>query len=104
MHAGFAAGCEAGLRPAVSILNWLGLCPWSGLGPQRSGKARTRGTAQSGNQLTAGQSPASHRAAKPELRESNFRGGSGSLIRYLTSGGKAAAISFKVTIVQACPN
>jgi len=66
MHAGFAAGCEAGLRPAVSILNWLGLCPWFGLGPQPSGKARTRGTAQSGNQLTAGQSPASHPAAKPQ--------------------------------------
>ena len=25
---GFAAGCEAGLSPAVSVLTLAGLCPW----------------------------------------------------------------------------
>jgi len=38
MHAGFAAGCEAGLRPAVSILNWLGYAPGSGLALNRRAK------------------------------------------------------------------
>jgi hypothetical protein len=33
---GFAAGCEAGLRPAALISNLVGLRPWFGLGPIRA--------------------------------------------------------------------
>ena len=66
MHSGFAAGCEARLCLAVKILKGIGLGPWFGLWP-RWGRARTKGIAQiKMDQLTAGRSPASHPAAKPQ--------------------------------------
>jgi len=53
------------------------------------GLARTKGIAQiKCIKLTAGQSPASHPAAKPEWVESSFRT---AVDLELTSGGEAAA-------------
>jgi hypothetical protein len=61
---GFAAGCEAGLRPAVNNIK----------GGAGMGLARTRGIAQIKiNQPTARQSLASHPAAKPELMKLSSR-------------------------------
>src|ERR1043165_6398394 len=47
LRSGFAARCEAGLRPAGGILdNRVGLCPWCGLCPfALKAKGRTRGIA-----------------------------------------------------------
>jgi hypothetical protein len=66
---GYAAGCEAGLRPAVSLsLRKSGYAPRPG--SARSGQGRTRGGAPLWiKKLAAGRSPASHPAAEPELEE-----------------------------------
>ena len=59
---GFAAGCEAGLCPAgaVYLEVGVGLCPWYGLSPNQGHSPSVSSVS------TAGQSSASHRAAKPE--------------------------------------
>ena len=45
---GFAAGCEAGLRPAVQPFKGLGYALGSGLALNDWGRARTRGIAPTG--------------------------------------------------------
>jgi hypothetical protein len=78
---GSAAGCEAGLRPAVSLsLRKSGYAPRPG--SARSGQGRTRGGAPLWiKKLAAGRSPASHPAAEPkpaaepELEEPMVSGG-----------------------------
>ena len=77
IRCGFAAGCEAGLCPAVDLTISVGLCPWSGLcPPSGKGQARTRGIA-------------------PKL----FENADGGAEPRLTSGGEAAAdgSSFMIT-------
>jgi hypothetical protein len=64
---GSAAGCEARLCRAVSNLRDYGLCPRFGLWPLKM-RAKPEPGAQPRSFLfttTAGQSPASHRAAEP---------------------------------------
>ena len=71
MHSGFAAGCEAGLCPAVQFKFANGLRPRFGLCPKGMGQRPNQGPSPNlKNFWTAGQSPASHPAAKPELMAS----------------------------------
>jgi hypothetical protein len=69
---GSAAGCEAGLGPAVDGKKEIGLCPWYGLWPA-GGKARARGIApifdstfgEAEPRRTSGGEAAAHPVAKP---------------------------------------
>ena len=46
IYSGFAAGCESGLCPAVSLKNSFRLSPWYGLCPSVWAKGRTKGLAR----------------------------------------------------------
>src|ERR1044071_4572758 len=68
IHSGFAAGCEAGLCPAVDVgIKWWAT-PLVRALPCVYGPSPNQGHSpnQQWIKLTAGRSPASHRGAKPQ--------------------------------------
>ena len=73
VHSGFAAGCEARLCLAVRTLIVLWLCPRFGLCPNVQAKGRTRGLAQSLENLDGEAEPRLTSGGKAGVDEVKFQ-------------------------------